>query len=248
MEPDDETLMRYADGELNEISRNHVERALAADPALMARLNGHRALKARIAARYGPVAEEEVPMRLSALLAGNVVGISPVGRPTTRRRWAPAAIAASLAAGVVAGQMLPRAGGGPVSFDGGAMVARGEVARALDTQLASVQPGDAAVRIGVSFPGEDGAKCRTFETAEMSGVACRGSDRWQVLVTAPGTSARAGGGYAQAGSADAIIMEAAQDMMTGEPFDAAAEKRARDGGWTRDVAQTRDVGGDAPRP
>ena len=98
MRTDDETLMRYADGELNEIARDRVERALAADPALMARLGGHRALKARIAAHYGPVAGEDVPERLSALLAGNVVSISNIGRPVTWRRWAPAAIAASLAA------------------------------------------------------------------------------------------------------------------------------------------------------
>lgn len=239
---DDETLMRYVDGELNEVARCRVERAVASDPALKARLDGHRALKARVAARYGPVAEEEVPERLSALLAGNVIGFSPVGRPATRRRWVPAAMAASLAAGMLAGQMLPRAGGDPVSFDGGVMIARSEAARALDTQLASAQPGDAAVRIGVSFPGEGGRACRTFETEEMSGLACRENDRWRVLVTAPGSSGGAAGRYAQASSADAIIMEAAQDMMTGDPFNAAAERRARDGGWTRSV------GGDAPRP
>lgn len=244
--PDDEILMRYADGELDEIARARVERVLTTNPAEMARLDEYRALKARIAEYYAPVVTEGIPERLTALLTGNVVSIASAStaspaRPVVRRRWVPAAIAASLAAGVLAGQLLPRAGGGPVAFEDGAMVARGDVARALDVQLASAQPADAAVRIGVSFPGRGGRACRTFETEAMAGVACRGNDRWQVMVTAPGASERVAGGYAQAGSADAVVMQAAQDMMTGEPLDAASEKRARDAGWARIV------GGDAAR-
>lgn len=234
MRDDDEMLMRYADGELNEVDRARIERAAAADPETRARVEEHRRLRSRIAAHYGPVAEEEAPRRLTSLLAGNVVGIAPARRPGTRLGWTPVAIAASLAAGVFAGQMLPRGGGGPVSFDGGAMIARGQLARALDTQLASTQPADAVVRIGVSFPGEGGRTCRTFEAAAMAGVACRAGERWRVLVTAPGASASGAGGYRQAG-AGAVVMQAAQDMMSAEPLDAAAERRARDAGWRRGV-------------
>lgn len=242
MRQDDEMLMRYADGELDEVARARVERAAAEDPATMVRLDEHRRLRARIAAHYAPVADELAPDRLTSLLAGNVVAIEPVRRRTMRLRWAPVAVAASLAAGVIAGQMLPRADGGLVEFEGDAMIAQGEMARALETQLASAQAVDAAVRIGVSFPGRSGRPCRTFDASAIAGVACRSDDRWQVLVTAPGTSARSAGLHAQAGSAQIVVMQAAQEMMTGEPFDAAAEKRARDAGWPRDV------GANARRP
>ena len=244
---DDETLMRYADGELNEVARARVGRALAVDAALAGRLDEYRELGAKITAHYTPVAAEDVPERLSALLAGNVVAVASGGKPASRSRWIPA-IAASLAAGLVAGQLLPDAASGPLSFENGAMIARGDVARALDMQLASAQPADAAVRIGVSFPGAAGRACRTFETVGMAGVACRARDQWRVLITAAPASGRSAGSYAQAGSADAVIMQAAQDMMTGEPLDAAAERRARDAGWARGFGRTGKVGGDASRP
>lgn len=240
MRQDDENLMRYADGELNAVARARVERAAAEDVAVAARLEEHRKLKARLSAHYGPVAEEEVPQRLTSLLTGNVVGISRGHVAAKSFRWIPVAIAASLAAGVFVGQMLPRGAGSPVSFDGGAMIAGGEVARALDTQLASVQTPGSTVRIGVSFPGEGGRACRTFEVPAMAGVACRVDARWQVLVTAPGVTARSAGRYRQAGATHAIVMQAAQDMMSGEPLDAAAERRARDDGWMRNVGE--DVG------
>lgn len=244
---DDEMLMQYADGELDDIARARVERAAAADTTVMARLEEHRSLRARLAGHYGPVAEEDVPERFKTLLAAEGAGNVVAFGPARRRRaaplgWASAAIAASLVAGVIAGQMLPRASGGPVAFENGAMIAQGQVARALETQLASAPPASAAVRIGVSFPGEGGRACRTFDAPELAGVACRLGDRWRVLVTAPGGSARGAGGYRQAGVSDAVVMQVAQDMMSGEPLDAAAERRARDGGWTPDV------GGSIGRP
>lgn len=233
---DNEMLMRYADGELDAIARGRVDRAASEDPAIAARLDEHRRLRTRLAAHYDPVVEQDVPERLVSLLTSHggqaVVDIASARRPRASRvGWAAGAIAASLAAGLFAGQMLSRNASGPVMFENGAMIAQGPVARALETQLASAQPAGAAVRIGVTFPGEGGRACRTFEARDLAGVACRRDERWQVLVTAPGASARAAGGYRQAGGAAAIVMGAAQDMMSGEPLDAAAERRARDAGW-----------------
>lgn len=232
MRQDDEILMQYADGELGDLAKARVERAAAQEPAVAARLERHRRLRAQVAEHYRPVADEHPPERLTSLLAGTVVDIATVRHPSRQARWVPAAIAASLAAGLVAGQLLPRGAGAPVAFKGGAMIAQGEVARALDTQLASTQPADAPVRIGVSFPGQDGRACRTFEATAIAGVACREGQRWQVLVTAPGGRASPERGYRQAGT-DAVVMQAAQDMMSGAPLDAVAERRARDAGWTR---------------
>lgn len=255
MAVNDEVLMTYADGELHDLGRARVERALAQEPALMARLEDHRRLRARFAAYYEPIVHEAVPERLTSLLgregAGKVVDMGLARKP--RLSWLRQnymAIAATLVAGMVAGQLLPRDAGGPVSFEDGAMIAQGGIARALDTQLASTQSPDSPIRVGVSFQGEGGRACRTFDAPAMAGVACRGDERWQVLVTAPGASRSSTGHYRQAGSTDAVVMQAAQDMMTGEPFDAAAERRARDAGWTLDAGRAAggDVGGTARRP
>ena len=112
------------------------------------------------------------------------------------------------------------------------MVAQGQLASALDTQLASAQAPDAATRIGTSFAATDGRLCRTFDSAAMAGLACRGDAGWQLIMTTAG-SASQHGEFRQAGSANPLVAQAAQDLMAGEPFDAAAERHARDAGWRR---------------
>jgi hypothetical protein len=224
---DEDMLMAFADGELDEVGRARVERALAEDPALRARLEQQRRLRARLAAYYGPAAEEEVPERLRAMLETNVVRLPAWREPPLWRGFA--ALAATLLLGLVLGRtwLAPE---GPVAVEGGAMVARADLARALDTQLASDQPAGAPTRIGLSFAASDGRLCRTFERAALSGLACRGDRGWQLIMTAAGAPAPSGG-YRQAGSAHPQLLEVAQAMMAGEAFDAAAERRARDTGW-----------------
>ncbi|MGQ0661875.1 MAG: hypothetical protein ACT4N3_13530, partial [Sphingosinicella sp.] len=101
---------------------------------------------------------------------------------------------------------------------------------ALSTQLASAQQADATTRIGVSFARADGSLCRTFASANISGLACREGDDWRMIATAA-ASASPRGDYRQAGAEAPLILQAAQEMMAGEPLDAADERRARDAGW-----------------
>src|SRR5262249_56257337 len=61
----EEELHAYVDGELPSDRRPAVEAWLAAHPDDMARVNGWRALADAIRARYGAVATEPVPARLS---------------------------------------------------------------------------------------------------------------------------------------------------------------------------------------
>ena len=226
MGPDDELLMAYADGELDEISRARVARALAEDPELRARLAQQQRLRATLAAYYGPTAAEAVPARLRAMLETNVVGLPA---PRLRRLWRSfAALAATLVLGLALGRTL-LVPGGPVRVENGGMVAQGQLAEALENQLASAQPADAATRIGLSFAASDGRVCRTFDSAAMSGLACRGDDGWQLMMTAAGAR-EPRGGYRQAGS-NPLVAQAAQELMAGAAFDADAERRARDSGW-----------------
>jgi hypothetical protein len=228
---DDDLLMAFADGELDEIGRARVERAIAVDPELAARLEVQRRLRERLAAHYAPAMEEEVPARLRALLESDVVDIGAARARRVRPVWQQvAALAATLVLGLFLGRSfwLPEAG--PVGVAGGTMVAQGTLAQALDTQLASAQARGAATRIGVSFAAADGRLCRTFDSAAVAGLACRGDAGWQLMMTVPG-SGPAAGELRQAASGDPHVLAAAQELMAGAPLDADAERRARDSGW-----------------
>jgi hypothetical protein len=228
----DELLMAYADGELDELGRARVERALAEDPGLRARLEQQHRLRATLAAHYGPAIEEDVPRRLRAMLETNVVAFAP---PRPRPMWRNfVALAATLVLGLAIGRTLPVPADGPVGAENGALVARGPLADALETQLASAQSPDAATRIGLSFAATDGRLCRTFDTASVSGLACRGEQGWQLMMTSAG-SASPRGEYRQARS-DQLVAQAAQGLMAGEALDADGERRARDSGWRRSGA------------
>lgn len=230
MQVDDEMLMAFVDGELDEIAGARIERQAAEEPELRRRIEIQRRLRSRIAAHYAPVAEEPVPDRFSALLE-NVVDIASA-RPRSRLTgWRNlGAIAASLVVGLFAGQWLQLGDLGPVTAGEGGLVARGELAQALDAQLASAPSAEAQARVGISFVSTDGRMCRTFESADLTGLACRDDDRWRLVVTAPGNAAGRGE-YRQASSGSLIVMQAAQEMMSGDPLDAAAERRLRDSGW-----------------
>jgi hypothetical protein len=222
-----EMLMAYADGELDPIEAKRVERAIAEDPSLDAQVEQHRALRARLGAHFAPIAEEAVPDRLAEMLRSNVVDL-PQRQP---RRILPAwsrwsgALAASLALGLAIGHGWQD--GGIVRTRGGQLYADGTLAKALDRQLATAQ---GAVRIPISFRDNAGQYCRVFTSPATDGIACRDARGWLLHQTRAG-AAGAKTDYMQAGSTDPVLMAAAQQMMAGEPLDAAAEVNARAAGW-----------------
>ena len=224
MIPDDAMLMAYADGELDPLTAKRVERAIAADPSLANVVAAHRALRERLGQAFGTVAEEPVPARFAAMLTSNVTPLPAPGTARPRRWIEVAAIAASLVLAVAVGHQWQS---GPVKVSGDRVVASGSLGHALDTQLASAS-GD--TRMLVSFRDDRGSYCRVFATAAIDGIACRDQDQWVLRETRSPLHA-AGSEYRQAGSADAPLMASAQDMMKGDPLDAAAERRARDAGW-----------------
>jgi hypothetical protein len=231
-----ELAAAYVDGELSGAELAAFERTMLADPAVRAQVEAERALRERLARHYAPVMDEPVPDRLSAMFAGageaQIIDFASekAKRRQTSPRWMNfGAIAATLAVGVITGQMVDLSGG-PVSSRDGQLIAKAGLERALDVQLASAQPTDAKVRIGVSFRDSTGAICRSFDSTDLAGIACRTGEDWQLRQTvAP--DRKASTEYRQAGSSNAAIMQAAQSMMAGEPLDAAAERKAREAGW-----------------
>ncbi|MCR5870630.1 MULTISPECIES: anti-sigma factor family protein [unclassified Sphingomonas] len=225
---DPEMLMAYADGELDPLAAKRVERAIAADPALAQQVEAHRALITSLRTAFAPVADAPPPHSVVAMLAESA-RVVPLARPSTARRERPiwmGAVAASLVAGLFGGALLmPRGGEAGIAFEQGQAIARGDLARALDTQLASSQASDGPVRIGVSFRDKGGTLCRSFERAGSGGIACAADKNWRIE-RLYGGSAQAQTDYRQAGSASAAIMRDAQEMMAGEPLDAEAERAA----------------------
>jgi hypothetical protein len=245
----EETLMAYADNELDSQTRSAVEAAMATDPEIARRIAQHQALRGRLKATFDKVLDEPTPQRLmdaargvpAVRREGNVI---PLRRRQSHRiawpQWA--TMAASLVIGVVIGQMLLRmpTAGAPVALRNGQVLASGTLAQALSDQLASTQKPDTPVRIGVSFKSKAGDYCRTFTMQEptlLAGLACRDHDDWRVQVLAQrpqsqSNSNNASGSYRQAGSElPRPVIQAVDDTIAGDSLDAHAEALARDKHW-----------------
>jgi hypothetical protein len=243
---DDETLMAYADGELAPELRARVEQAMREDPAVAAAVERHRALRADVFAAFAGVLDEPVPERLRPAATGGSgpvrvdvlaqAGARPLPARWSWRQWG--GMAASLAAGVLAGALGWQQLQGkdmdsaPFGRQGGALVARGELAEALSTRLAADAP-DGGVRLGLSFAAKGGEYCRSFQLGATAGLACRQGGEWRIPVLAQEEQA-AQAGYRQAGSAmPAAVLDAIDARIAGASLDASAERAAREQGWQR---------------
>lgn len=227
---DPTTIAAFVDGELDDLTARRIERAAETDAALAAEIVRHRALRARLAEHYAPICNEPLPDRLRSLLGDKPrVDTSLADRRETRRARFSAphwfAIAASLVLGLSIG-LRPWMPAAVVQTDNGALIAAGSLAKALETQLASNQPSDAAVRIGVSFEDKAGRYCRSFESARLDGIGCREGERWRLQRTLVG---QRNGDYRQATSGE--LAAAAAAMMRRGALDARGERAARDAGW-----------------
>jgi hypothetical protein len=236
----DEMLMAYADGELDLVARAEIEAAMAQDPEIARIVERHRALAAKLRSAYDGVLGEPVPERLATLASApvesRIVGLAArrAERTVAPGRWrlpAWSAAAASLVVGVLVGLLIARAPSSPYEETAAGLLARGELAEELTSQLAS-GPGASRVRIGTSFRDHAGGYCRAFhyesETA-TAGLACRSGDDWKIEVLA---AAPAREGELRAAAAMPIaVLRAVDTRIAGEPLDAVAEAAARDAGW-----------------
>jgi hypothetical protein len=249
----DETLMAFADGELDDAARAAVELALRTDPQLAKRVEAHRALRQRIQAAYSAELSEPVPERL--LLAAkrradasgtNVVNLqearAAMARDAARARppkswWRPAgSIAASLVIGLGLGYGRWHQSSPLTRNAGGALVASGQLAQGLSQQLAADGSAAAAVQIGISFLARSGDYCRTFVLSgaiSPAGLACHHGQEWQILTLSQSVATgNATAAYRTAASEmSPAILEAVAEQISGEPLDATAEAAARSKDW-----------------
>jgi hypothetical protein len=241
----DDTVMAYADGELDAATRAALEAVMATDRELAQRVARQQALRARLRAAFDPVLAEPVPQRLletarSTPAPPHTDNVIPLKRRPAPPRWSwPqwSAIAASLVLGALLGPLLLRTPSGtPFVTRDGQVLASGALARALSEQLAGTQSAQAPVRIGVSFRARSGLYCRTFvlhERDALAGLACRDQQAWRLEALARNAPAPASGAeYRPAASAlPPALARTVDELIAGEPLDAAAESAARARAW-----------------
>ena len=247
----DETLMAFADGELDEKTRREVELAMRKDPALAEKVRQHKALRSNVFNAFASTLDEEVPQRLhAAARSGKVVHLDSVRQLRTPPPPPPApkktgwswtewgALAATLVVGVLAGTIGARGIGDDVPLAGfdnraGMLTAQGRLAQALTQQLASSAETDPNVKVGVSFLSKEGTYCRSFMLPSTAGLACRSGSAWRIPVLTNGAMG-ATTEYRQAGTAlPAAVLEAIDDRIVGQALDANAERAAQKQGWKR---------------
>jgi anti-sigma factor RsiW len=248
---DEETLMAYADGELDAAQRAEIAAVIERDPALAARVEKIRAVRAKVAGAFATVLRQPVPERLSQAAGGGITFTTPVtapsrgnvvqfpsrGTPAPRAPWHARewlAMAASLVLGIVVTWQVLQKPEDPdfITASNGALVARGALAKALDEQLASQQDRAGAVVIGLSFEARGKSYCRTFtlRASATAGLACREGAEWQIPVT---TAVEIPTGEMQqvATPIPPAVMQAIETRIAGDTLDVQGEEAARAKGW-----------------
>ena len=245
----DETLMAFADGELDAGTRHEVELAMRVDPVLAAKVQQHILLRRDVFRAFARTLDEPVPQRLrqAASSSPKVVHLDSVRaarKPVvieTPHRWSwPewGAIAATLVVGVLAGTLGLHSVQGETTFasggSNGTLTARGKLDTALTRQLASAPPAaGSAITIGVSFVAKEGQYCRTFAVGGAAGLACRSGGQWTIPVLTD-SGGGAAGAYRQAGSAmPPAVLDAVDARAVGPSLDAKGEQAAAQRGWSR---------------
>jgi hypothetical protein len=231
-----ETLMAYADGELDADTRRAIEAEMTVDPLVAQEIERQRALRADVSGAFAGVLDEPVPDRL--LRAAKKTGGKTDQQ--SRRQWSwPewTSIAASLLIGILAGRaLLPQAGGqrGLITAGvDGRVIASGALAQALSDQLSSQDGTD--IDIGLSFRTKSGEYCRTFGARAVNpvvGFACRDAEVWRVDMLSTAPRAETSGAYRMASTQlPAPVVQAIAARMRGEALDADEEAVARQRRW-----------------
>ncbi|WP_372528679.1 anti-sigma factor family protein [Piscinibacter sp.] len=253
MKISEDTLLAYVDGELDAAARDEVEAAIAGDPQLAQRVRQEQGLRGLLRNAYDPVLDEPMPARLLAAAQGAVPTAKVLDLAAERasrtaasappRAWAGGwpqwgAMAACLIVGIFVGRSaLIGSPGDDVATRSGQMVARGELAHALSTQLASAQAADAPVQIGLSFVSRGDAYCRTFALRQTAaaGLACRHGEDWQLRVWAQDKAPPTGTARLRmaASPTPPAVLRAVDEQIEGSALDAEAERAALQRGWRK---------------
>jgi hypothetical protein len=228
----DERFFAWLDGELDPAEAAAIGALVAADPALQRRAEAHRALGGGLRAAFDPIAEAPLPARLLEAAGPREAEVVDFGTARDRRLasypvWTQyAAMAATLAIGIVAGSMIDSSASSPIASENGQLVASGDLEQALYARLASA-PADEGARIGLTFRDAVGDLCRSFTDDGAAGLACHQRGDWRIrglFQAGEGQQAE----FRMAAGPDPRLAELIDATMAGEPLDASAERKALD--------------------
>lgn len=133
----DDEIHAYVDGTLSDDARERVERAMARDPALAARINEYFLLNALLHERYDRTLAEPVPERLRP---------GSIERRRTAANWPRfAGLAASLIVGVAIGIGIGVGAGVQIGHNGAGQSAGGSETRAVSAEAEDAFARNAAI-------------------------------------------------------------------------------------------------------
>jgi hypothetical protein len=246
---DDETLMAFADGELDEVTTARVARAIADDPELAKELEMFRSARVSVAEAMQPLVRDPVPAELSLSVAAMIERdrearaaanppphVMPLHAERVRPRRSPAwlmpmAAAVVLLAGGSGGYFLGSKLTVPVpaefvSIDDPAII---QALSEIPSGKAMDVPGTGrTIEPVLSFQLEDGTLCREYKLKDpdakgVVSIACHEQNNWRTHLLMAAT--RSEEGYVPAGSAETIDAYLAS-IRAGSPLDGPAEDAA----------------------
>lgn len=247
----DETLMAYADGELDDATRLEVEAAMRLDSSI-----ARRVARLRAARDEDVYLDRKSPSSLRARHGANVVQLAAVraqrlatqqaARKAIKRQWGWlewSALALVMVLGLAAGKfglahwqpdwLGDSAPPSEVASRNGLLVAQGRLAVALSQQLGSAAPADSEVRVGLSFLSNEGGYCRSFTLVgaaqELVGIACRASEEWRIPVLVHAARPTPAKGTEM----PTALLEAIDQRIVGGMLDTRAEVEALRRNWQR---------------
>ncbi len=225
---DDETLMALADGEIDPLRADDLRRAIAADPALQARLHQFQETRRRLGQLRQTAPQDGSADPLAAMIRASVKPADaarvtpPPPANLNRRPW----LAAAASVAVVAlGLGWWNLSGSPAP--GGFSAAELAALDALPSgQVQTLEPGTDLAMIA-SFRLADGAFCREFETAQGQNLravlACRQDGAWTERFAA---MSQDGGQDYRPASGEGTMDQALADLGAGQPLTPEDEAQA----------------------
>lgn len=213
---DDETLMAFADGELDEATSARLEAALEADEALAERLAVFFESRTLVAGALKPLIDEPVPEALLESVrrmaddarsretkTGNVVSLRPKPQQETRRWLMP--LAASIVAVItgVVGFTVGR------NLDSSTPDSTAQIAVLLDREASgqdiALGTSGETLHVIATFRDKNGSLCREYELKQASNstvsVACRQDGTWVTQLALSSVKAE---GYVPASAQETI--------------------------------------------
>ncbi|EGF91854.1 hypothetical protein ABI_02860 [Asticcacaulis biprosthecium C19] len=251
----DEVLNAYLDGELEAGDMEAVDRALATDETVVARLAALAEADRAYISELAAIDARPLPSGLDDLLADPVPesGARVLAFPG-KARWdrlrpyfVPTAAAASITAIIGFGVGFAVGPGSGAVADPFTALSRGTtpVIAMLDEresgQIVDIGHGMSA-QVRLTFPAADGNLCREFDVqspkAAAAGIACRSDKGWDIRLAARQSAPAQGTGYVTAASADdPVFGRAVEALMAGDPLDGEAETAAIKNGWQKPLVE-----------